>query len=206
MMQNKLMLLRWIAFLVLLIALTGCAWITKQYDTPLDTAVTGLTEERVHYYRVLDELGPPANISALADGFAFQYETVQIDEQQFGISSSMELLRWNKLAYGSARVSREMHTYVFDREGYVQAYGSKKLKEDIGSGMSFQFIVKVTQIVDTSYLETPSAQHAWGYALLQPLSVALNREQSMDSGLYGLEQRGTPTEIGQRTLEFYGTR
>ena len=206
MLRNNIICTYWCLFIVMLITQVGCASITKQFDKPLGASIAEITPGITHYYEVLDELGPPANISSLADGFAFEYETLEINEQQFGISSSMDVIRWFKLAYGKAKVSREVRTVIFNKEGYVQAYGKKQLNEDVGSGMSFQFIVKVTQIVDTSYLEKPSTPNAWGFSLLKPLPVGLNRVQSLDSGEHGLEQRGTPTEIGQRTLEFYGVR
>ena len=76
----------------------------------------------------------------------------------------------------------------------------------MGRGLSLQFIVKVAPIVDTKYLEKPYPQHNWGFSLLQPLSMGLNRKQSLDSGNHGLEQRGTPTDVGQHALEFQGTR
>lgn len=195
-----------IILIVVLLMLNGCSYLTKKMDTPIDSSVTELANVKTHYYEILDELGPPAYISSVADGFAFQYETLQIDEQQFGISANIDIFRWFKLAYGRASVKSEVHTFVFNNNGYVQAYGKQHIKDDAGKGISYQFIVKFTQVVDTSYLEKPSAQNNWGFALLQPLPVALNREQSMDSGTHGLEQRGTPMAVGQRTLEIQSTR
>ena len=194
-------------FIILIAALlSGCSYITKQMDEPIDSAVTESISNKTHYYDLMDQLGPPASISSLADGFAFQYETLQIDELQFGLSADVDLFRWFKLSYGRAKVDREVHTFVFNKAGYVQAYGKKHIKDDAGKGISYQFIVKVAQVVDTQYLEKASPQRNWGFALLQPLPITLNREQSMDSGVSGLEQRGTPTAIGQRTLEFHDDR
>ncbi len=191
-----------ITLLVTLFMLSSCSYITKKIDSPIDSSLTESINTKTDYYAILDELGPPAYITSLADGFAFQYETLQIDEQQFGLSADIDLFRWFKLSYGRAKVDREVHTFVFNNAGYVQAYGKKQTRDDAGKGISYQFIVKVAQVVDTQYLDKASPQHNWGIALLQPLPVALNREQSLDSGLHGLEQRGTPSEIGQRTLEF----
>jgi len=195
-----------ILFTVCLITLAGCASINKHYDRPIELSETNLSNEQTHYYAILDELGPPAYISSLANGFAFQYETLQIDELQFGLSSDVDLLRWFKLSFGRAKLDRKVYTFVFNKTGYLQAYGEKQIKDDAGKGISYQFIVKVAQVVDTQYLEKVSPQHNWGFALLQPLPIALNREQSMDSGADGLEQRGTPNSIGQRTLEMHGER
>ncbi|UCH46610.1 MAG: hypothetical protein JSU95_10825 [Betaproteobacteria bacterium] len=156
----------------------------------------------MHYHQVLDTLGPPTRISALPDGFAFEYESFRIDERQLGLSPNVKFLRWFKLAYGTARVARETYTLVFDSNGLVKAFGNAREDQDAGKGLAFQFIVTVTQVVDTRYLDEWPGQHAWGVSMLQPLPVALNREQSLDSGEHGIEQRGTPTSSGQRTLEW----
>ena len=203
---NKANWLFAILFVVLLLTVAGCSHITKKIDNPIVSSVTELTKDQIHYYKVLDELGPPAYMSSLPEGFAFQYETLQIDELQFGISANVEIFRWFKLAYGKAKVERELHTFIFNKEGYVQAYGKKQTKDDAGKGISYQIIVKVAQVVDTSHLEQPFAQHNWGFSLLQPLPVAINRKQSMDSGAHGMEQRGTPNAVGQRTLEMQSER
>lgn len=187
--------------MVSLIALSGCASITNRIDRSLNALVAELTKEKTHYYKILDELGPPSQISSLSNGFAFQYEALYIDEQQFGFAVDIKFFRWFKLAYGGAKVNREVNTFVFDENGYLKAYGHADLHEDVGKGVSYQFIVKVAQVVDTTYLEKPPAQHDWGFALLQPLPVTLNRAQSLDFGEHGMEQRGTPTAVGQRALE-----
>mgnify|MGYP001825126009 FL=1 len=192
--------------IVLLVMLGGCTLINKKIDKPLDSFSAELTNSETHYYKILDELGPPAYISSLAVGFAFQYEALSIDEHQLGLSTDMDLIRWFKLAYGKATVKRDVHTFIFNNEGYVQAYGDRRLQENVGKGLSLQFIVKVAPTVDTKYLEKPYPQNNWGFSLLQPLSMGLNRKQSLDSGNYGLEQRGTPTEVGQRTLELQSMR
>ncbi|KPK11615.1 MAG: hypothetical protein AMJ68_04905 [Acidithiobacillales bacterium SG8_45] len=200
---------KWPGFVLLftlLGTLTGCASINKQLDSPVRPSGSTSDNKSTHYFAVLDELGPPASLTALPEGFAFQYEALKIHEQQFGISSDRPLLRWFKLAYGSATAMREVHVYVFNKNGYLQAQSTKRLKDNVGKGLSFQFIVKVTQIVDTSYLEKPSIQHTWGASLTRPLPIALNSAQSLDSGLHGLEQRGTPASVGQRTLEARDSR
>ncbi len=187
--------------LVSLIALSGCASITSRIDRSLNASLAELTGDQTHYYKILDELGPPAQISSLSNGFAFQYEALRIDEQQLGFAVDIKFFRWFKLAYGGAKVKREVNTFVFDENGYLTAYGNADFDEDVGKGVSYQFIVNVAQVVDTTFLEKPSAQHDWGFALLQPLPVTLNRAQSLDLGDHGMEQRGTPTAVGQRALE-----
>jgi hypothetical protein len=41
----------------------------------------------------------------------------------------------------------------------------------------------------------------WGMSMLNPPPKTLNAANDIDAGMYGLEQRGTPSAVGQRTLE-----
>jgi hypothetical protein len=43
-------------------------------------------------------------------------------------------------------------------------------------------------------------QHRWGRRLLNPLPDTLHAANAIDAGMHGLEQRGTPRAVGQRTL------
>jgi hypothetical protein len=47
----------------------------------------------------------------------------------------------------------------------------------------------------------PLPQHKWGSSLLQELPGTLNMGSNPGSGQSGLQQRGTPTAIGQQSLE-----
>ena len=75
------------------------------------------------------------------------------------------------------------------------------ISKDIGDGSSLQFLFTVEQMVDTKYLEKDPVQQDWGFLLLKPISQTLNSNQSLDTGAKGLELIGTPTAVGQRTLE-----
>jgi hypothetical protein len=75
------------------------------------------------------------------------------------------------------------------------------MERDLGKGMAVQFIVAVQETIDSSFLTGPESQHQWGMNMLRPLPVLLNTPHGVDSGGSGLEQRGTPTRAGQRTLE-----
>jgi hypothetical protein len=45
-------------------------------------------------------------------------------------------------------------------------------------------------------------QNRWGMGLLRRLQYTLNANQDLDAGTHGLEKSGTPTAVGQRTLEW----
>ena len=49
-------------------------------------------------------------------------------------------------------------------------------------------------------LTASAPQHHWGLSLLNPLPHTLHAANDIDAGMHGLEQRGTPMAVGQRTL------
>ena len=56
-------------------------------------------------------------------------------------------------------------------------------------------------VVDVDDLLNIMPQHQWGAASLAELPVTLNADNRPDLGQNGIEQRGTPTAVGQRSLE-----
>ena len=56
-------------------------------------------------------------------------------------------------------------------------------------------------VVDVDDLVSRMPQHSWGAASLDRLPEALNAHNRPDMGQAGIQQRGTPTGIGQQTLE-----
>jgi hypothetical protein len=56
-------------------------------------------------------------------------------------------------------------------------------------------------MVDIDDLVRSLPQHTWGATSLQELPRALNTQSSPLSGQSGMEQRGTPPSIGQKSLE-----
>jgi hypothetical protein len=55
--------------------------------------------------------------------------------------------------------------------------------------------------VDSKHLWEGPEQFTWGRRALEPLTVTLNEGNSVTSGTHGIEMRGTPDSVGQRTLE-----
>lgn len=189
--------------LVMAIALNGCTIMNKQIDLPPSAKALAVKKVKTHYYEILDRLGPPAQITALSEGFAFLYESLLINEQQIGISMPGEVLSWFKLSVADTDVERQIQIFIFDKSGFLRSHVDRAVRDDIGDGLSFQFFVTVEQVVDTRYLEMDFVQQTWGFGLLKPLPQTLNSRQSLDSGTRGLEQRGTPTTVGQRALEMH---
>ena len=70
-----------------------------------------------------------------------------------------------------------------------------------GGGKAIQPFLGFVSVVDADDLLGPLPQHQWGSSLLHPLPDTLNRVSNPESGQSGLQQRGTPTAIGQQSLE-----
>jgi len=139
---------------------------------------------------------------------AFLYEHLVIREGQIGISYdgehlgvNMRFLEWIKFAFGKAWADRQTLLLTFDREGTLTTERFLAWHQDLGAGFSIQFVVQAGSVVDTSAARAKSDANEWGQFMLQRLPQALNVGQSMDDGRFGLEQKGTPSSVGQRSLE-----
>jgi len=183
--------------------LTGCTSISRQVGREPEPTIPNLKISRTHFHDILDKLGPPTQITALPEGFVFLYESLLIIENQVGFSSTRGVLSWFKFSFSDADVDRIVHIFTFDRRGYLRSHVGKMTRKDIGDGSSLQFLFALEQVVNTGYLERDPVQQDWGFMLLNPLPQILNSNQSLDSGTRGLEQTGTPTAVGQRTLEMH---
>lgn len=190
-----------VVFFVVIVFLSGCTSISKQIGRDLEPMAKDIKISRTHFHDILDNLGPPDQITALPGGFVFLYESLLITEKQIGISSTKEVLNWFKLSFSDADVDRLVHIFTFDKRGYLRSHVGKMTSKDIGDGSSLQFLFTVEEMVNTNYLEKDPVQQDWGFLLLKPIPQTLNSNQSLDSGAGGLEQIGTPTAVGQRTLE-----
>ena len=90
---------------------------------------------------------------------------------------------------------------LFDTSGLLVARSGIDAEEPLGSGLAVQFSVSVLSGIDTRYLGDGEIAHDFGAGLLLPPLELLNRGSDLDSGQHGVEQRGSPTGAGQRTLE-----
>ena len=66
--------------------------------------------------------------------------------------------------------------------------------------LSVTFAVTIPTGGPPQELTAAAPQHRWGMSLLNPLPQTLNAANDIDVGMHGLEQRGTPRAVGQRTL------
>ena len=182
--------------------LTGCSVLHKEVQSGVTLDHAAYQEQRVHYHQVLNNLGPPARLTASPEGFAFIYEDLVVDELQLGIGGRGQFWEWLKLSFAGTTLERRSLLFQFDQDGTLKSAGMRKTEEDLGKGGALQIILQVKQIVDTSeYEDDALAATRWGASLLDPPPKTLNTKQSLISGATGLEQSGTTTKVGQHTLE-----
>jgi hypothetical protein len=67
--------------------------------------------------------------------------------------------------------------------------------------LSLTFAVPIPTGGPPQELAASAPQHRWGMSMLNPPPKTLNAANDIDAGIHGLEQRGTPIAVGQRTLE-----
>jgi len=173
----------------------------KRIGEPIDIDQAELKEGVTNVAKIIALLGPPTLISALPDGMVMVYEYVDANEQQLGINLDFIGLDWFKFSFGSAEAKREGLLLIFDADGLLRAQDFQKWTEKLGTGLGFQLFFVAMPTVDTRYLNVKPEQLRWGRAALESLPVTLNTTQSLVSGASGIEMRGTPDSVGQRTLE-----
>lgn len=152
--------------------------------------------------QVLELLGPPQRMTALPHGYAFLYQYFLIAEQQIGLSSDLPVLRLLKFSIASADASIKTAVFRFNDNDQLLAAGTATQHLDLGNEKSVMFVLAMSAIVDSDDLGYDrSSPNLWGASLLQSPSITFDAQSTLDAGSAGFEQRGTPTRIGQRTLE-----
>ncbi len=195
---------RFIALVLMLPFIHACTYIDRQVGQDFSRAAAPLlaSVEPLGVDDVLAALGPPQKLSALPGGYVFLYQQFDIAEKQIGISSDRPLLKWFKLSLASADVDADTLVLQFDREDRLVANGFSSTREELGEGGSIMFALNFLSMIDSDRLDRDiQGPNRWGMSLLVKPQVALNRQNSVDSGQAGVELRGTPVDTGQRSLE-----
>jgi len=191
-----------LSILLLLVCIfQGCTVIHTQIDSPLPFDAKYITRDQTHISTVLENLGPPAKLSALGNGVVFLYEYTLITERQLGITVRYGLLSLIKFSHAKAKADRQTLLLLFDEKGILTSYAFQDFTEKVGSGVEASFVYSVRSLVDTSNLEEEPAVFQWGTNLLKSLPETLNVHHSLESGQNGLELKGTTKNVGQHSLE-----
>ncbi|MEE9369639.1 MAG: hypothetical protein V3V05_12380 [Pontiella sp.] len=188
--------------LVLGLLFAGCSSLRTKVDPGISLEQCVFEGGIAHYHDVLDELGPPARLSAIPGGLVFIYEALLVDEKQFGLSGRSGWLQLFKMSFAGTDLKRKAYLLRFDSNGNLVAAGVLQAKEDLGAGGAVQTLFSIQQIVDTSAYEDDALDAVnWGAGLLDPFAQTLNSAQNLNTGTSGLEQSGTTAKVGQHTLE-----
>lgn len=188
-----------LGLLLLLGLLSGCTRWAYDIGDPLSAAQR--PADNAALAEVLRQLGPPQRISALPDGYVLGWEHWVVKEMTLGLSLGPLGADMLAIDWGSAQMSGEFLLLTFNREHRLTASRFTLWDEHAGGGTALQPSLGLVDVVDISDLVGPMPQHRWGAMSLQRLPLPLNSASSPDSGVSGLEQRGTPRGAGQRTLE-----
>ncbi len=192
-------------FAVWIAVTASCTYINKEIGSDFTSDAVLLMEagKPEHVDQVLSSLGPPQAVSALPEGYVFLYQHFEIQERQIGFSSDSEFLRWFKLAIAGADAEVDSLVLQFNSDNRLLAGGFSTSRSDLGEGGSVMLAINFRSLVDTEELASDLLGATnWGTSLLQRPPALQNRESSLDSGMRGLEMRGTPDKLGQRTLEY----
>ena len=191
------------SLMLALLLLSGC-YTQWRYDLGdhltrgnLDQLETGMPMADV-----LAVFGPPQRMSASVSGYILAWEHWQVDEDSLGFRLGPLGAELLSLDWGNSRIRGEFLLATFDRDYRLSGTTVSEWDSNAGGGQGIQPIASFLSTVDVGDLVRRLPQHNWGANYLRPLPEALNTPSSPISGQAGMEQRGTPTGIGQRSLEY----
>lgn len=154
------------------------------------------------YQGALRQLGPPHKLSRTDTGMTFLYEEVDLTERQIGLNLTVNEIALLKIVVAREIADRRTLVLTFDAEGATQSANYWEWSDIAGEGAGLQFVFMLAGVADEGDLNDSPAAHDWGFGLLEAdLPRALNRQQNLDTGIAGIELKGTPTNIGQHVLE-----
>jgi hypothetical protein len=179
--------------------LTACTQWRYDLGTPLPAI--DLPQADMPLAQALDLLGPPQRLSATDSGFVLAWEHWHIREDAIGVSLGALGADFLSADWGEMRVRGEFLLLTFDRQHQLTSATRSHWDNYGGGGRAIQPLLGFVSVVDAGDLNGPLPQHTWGSSLLQRLPGTLNMASNPGSGQSGLQQRGTPTAIGQQSLE-----
>ena len=182
----------------------GCATSRKRLNQNLAYPQQPFVDGITHSDEVLNELGPPLKISAMPNGYVFMYESLDTKELQLGFSLPIPVINWFKFVVARADYDHKVMTYEFDHQHRLMASSGNDTHFDLGNSTAIQPIFTVESMFDTSAVEDEVVHFTeWPAFCLLPLPCTINRGQSIDTGVAGVEQRGTSPVVGQRSPELH---
>ncbi len=190
-----------LVLLAILVCLGACTQWHYQLGEPVSAQARTSLKTGAPLGEVLDTLGPPIRISRSHNGYLMAWEHWQVSENSAGISLGAVGADLLSVDWGDTRVAGEFLLATFDRAHRLTGLTHTRWNGTNGSGRAIQPSIGLADIVDVSDLVEDLPHHSWGAQLLIEPAAAQNAPHSPDSGGSGIEQRGTPSGTGQRSLE-----
>lgn len=190
-----------LCLLAVLTLLAGCTQWRYHLGDPLDYAQQPPLEKGITLQQALDVLGPPLRLSASDGGYVMAWEHWHISENTIGVSLGALGADFLSVDWGAMHAQGEFLLLTFDLDRTLTSVSHSTWDSKRGGGQAVQPFVGVVSVVEAGDLLEELPQHRWGFMQLQRMPTALNQGSSPDSGDAGLEQRGTPPSMGQRSLE-----
>ena len=189
------------AILACLCLLTACTQWRYDLGTPLARTDYSDAFSQMSLAEVLVELGPPQRVASTDSGFVLAWEHWLVDEDTFGLRLGFVGADIVSIDWGKADVRGEFLLLTFDRERRLSGGAYSEWDSKFGGGQGVQPLFGFVSLVEVDDLVRRMPQHRWGMGALKTLPETLNRDYDPETGQAGLEQRGTPTGVGQNTLE-----
>ena len=183
--------------------LAGCSQWRYDLGTPLYCIELPSPQDNISLADALDLFGPPIRMSAADSGYILAWEHWHIRENTLGISLGVMGADFLSADWGEMRAKGEFVLLTFDRQHQLTSATRSDWDNYGGGGKAIQPFASLVSVVNVRDLTVFLPQHRWGAAFLRPLPEAMNDSSNPNSGQNGLEQRGTPTTIGQRALELH---
>jgi len=146
------------------------------------------------------EFGPPHHIARAPNGYFLAWEAVTVTETSAGLGLGVFGLNALQADWSNATASGDFLLVRVDQDGQVTEFSREDWQRIVGTGAGVQPIAAVAPLVDVDAYLTSLPQHEWGSALLLPIQQAQNMHSIPNISGAGIEQRGTPSAIGQKVL------
>jgi hypothetical protein len=179
----------------------ACSYYRYDLGDRLSRTPIPVPSEQLDRKAILANLGPPQRISATASGYVMAWEHWYISETKIGFSLGVAGVDAMSVDFGKARVQGEFLLLGFNKNHQLTDSAFTKWDTEVGGGKSILPFASVVSLVDVDDLLEDMPQHDWGAASLADLPITLNTDSRPDLGQNGIEQRGTPSAVGQRALE-----
>jgi hypothetical protein len=183
------------------VVLSACSQYYYDLGPALSRAQVPDTEQQLVVGDVLRQFGPPLRVSATASGYVMAWEHWDIIEEKLGFGLNFAGADLLSVDWGSARARGEFLLLGFNHDHQLTGAAFTEWNSDIGGGRAIQPLGGLVSVVDVDDLLSSMPQHLWGAGSLETLPVTLNNDSRLDTGQNGIEQRGTPTIVGQHSLE-----